>query len=69
LEIDLIRTGGEVDILPSMDIGRTGGWGKQVYVDAGSVETRSVPGDIDRCSVIKRLGCGRGLVEPASAAG
>ena len=64
----LIRTGGEVDTLPNMDTGVDSARGVQVYVDIGSVETRCVPGDIDRCGVVERLGRSRGPVEPASAA-
>lgn len=69
LEDSLIRTGGGVDIVPGVDTGGTRAKGVEVYVSVVCGETRRVPGDIDRCGVRERLRGGRGLVEPASAAG
>jgi hypothetical protein len=69
LEGSLIRTGGEVDIVPYVDAGVAGAGRIEVYIGVVCGVTRRVPGDIDRCSVRERLsGSGR-LVEPASAAG
>lgn len=69
LEDSLIRTGGGVDIVPGMDAGGACAEGIEVYVSIACIETRWVPGDIDRCGVRERLRGGRGLVEPATAAG
>jgi hypothetical protein len=69
LEESLIRTRGVVDIVPDVDAGGTRAGGKEVYVGVVCGKTRCVPGDIDSCSVRERLRGGRGLVEPASAAG
>ena len=69
LEGSLIRTGGEVDVLPGVDAG--GGDTGGIEIDVGELcsETRRVPGDGDRSGIRKRLGRGRGLVKPASVAG
>jgi hypothetical protein len=69
LEGSLIRTGGEVDVLPGVDAG--GGDTGGIEIDVGELcsETRRVPGDVDRSGIRKRLGRGRGLVKPASVAG
>jgi hypothetical protein len=69
LEGSLIRTGGEKDIMPDMDARGVRAGGIEVYVSVVCGETRRVPGDIDRSGVRERLRGGRGLVEPASAAG
>jgi hypothetical protein len=51
-----------------MNVGSKGSNFVEVYVDIGNIETGRVPGDIDRCGIVERLGCSRGLVEPASGA-
>jgi hypothetical protein len=51
-----------------MNAGRMDANGEEIYVDIGSIETGRVPGDIDRCGIVERLGCSRGLVEPANIA-
>lgn len=69
LEGSLIRTGGEVDVLPGVDAGGGNTGGIEIYVGVLCSETRCVPGDADRCGIRKRLGRGRGLVKPAGVAG
>lgn len=69
LEGSLIRTSGEVDVLPGVDAGSGNTGGIEIYVGVLCSETRCVPGDADRCGIRKRLGRGRGLVKPAGVAG
>lgn len=62
-EDSLIRTGGEVDILPGVDAGGANAGGVEIYVGVLCRETRRVPCDADRCGIRKRLRRSRGLVE------
>jgi hypothetical protein len=59
LEVSRIRTCGEVDVLPGVDVGGGTSGGIEIYVGVLCSETRCVPGDVDRCGVRNRLGRGR----------
>lgn len=63
-----IRTSGKIDTLPDMDTGVSSTGGIEVYVGVVCIETRGVPGDVDRSCVHNRLRRIRGLVKPASGA-
>jgi hypothetical protein len=69
LKGSLIRTSGEVDVLPGMDAG--GGDTRGIEIDVSELcsETRCVPDGGDRSGIRKRLGRGRGLVKPTNVAG
>jgi hypothetical protein len=69
LEGSLIRTGGEVDVLPGVDAGGSDTGGIEIDVGKLCGETRRVPGSGDRSGIWKRLGRGRGLAKPANVAG
>lgn len=69
MEGSLVRTGGKVDALPGMDAGGASTRGVEEDVDVGRIETGGIPSDVDRSSVLKRLGSSRGGVQPASIAG
>jgi hypothetical protein len=69
LDESLIRTGRKIDILPGMEAGGASTGGVEEYVDVGGVETSGIPSDVERSSVLKRLGSGRGDVKAAAIAG
>jgi len=64
----LVRTGGVVDTLPSMDA-CAGRRGVEKDVDVGSIEASGIPRDVNGSGILKSLGGLRGLVEPTGTAG